>query len=121
MTLRCLIAIFVLQAACSAGAGEVTEWRGTSEVKFSGTSTLHGWSGTVPVEPFIAQVTMNDRGDPTAIRAKVAVKVSKMDTKQADRDEKMRACMKMDSFPLVTGHMDVPFENVMRQGFVADD
>ena len=95
---------------------EPTSWNGTSEIRFDGTSTLHDWSGTVPVEPFTATVLMNDTGEPTALKAKVTVKAVKMDTKEPDRDKKMRTSMQVADFPLIVGTMDTAFDAVMKPG-----
>jgi polyisoprenoid-binding protein YceI len=92
------------------------EWSGTSEIKFSGTSTLHKWSGSVSAEPFVAKVMMSDASKPTALKAQVVVKVSKMDTKNEERDEKLRVNMKAGDFPLVTGSFDTMFDKVMNSG-----
>ncbi len=95
---------------------EPTLWSGTSEIRFDGTSTLHDWSGTVPVDPFTATVMMNDQEQPTALKAKVTVKAVKMDTKEPDRDKKMRDSMKVADFPLIVGTMDTAFDQVMKPG-----
>ena len=44
------------------------------------------------------------------------VKAVKMDTKEPDRDKKMRASMKVADFPLISGTFDTPFDNVMKPG-----
>ena len=112
---------FVLLAA-AAFAGSIVradapaQWRGTSTIQFSGTSTLHDWSGTVPTEPFAATVTMDENDKPVALKAQVTVKAVKMDTKEPDRDKKMRASMKVADFPLISGTFDTPFDNVMKPG-----
>lgn len=95
---------------------EPTQWSGSSEIRFDGTSTLHDWSGTVPVDPFTATVLMNDAGEPTALKAAVTVKAVKMDTKEPDRDKKMRTSMKVADFPLIVGTMDTAFDQVRKPG-----
>lgn len=114
LALLCTLAVlFKGQALHSATP---TEWRGTSVIQFSGASTLHDWSGTVSPDPFAAIVTMDDQGNPTALKAQVAVKAAKMDTKEPDRDKKMRDSMKVADFPLITATMDTAFNKVMKPG-----
>jgi polyisoprenoid-binding protein YceI len=100
-------------------ASTPSTWRGTSDIKFAGTSTLHGWSGTVSAEPFVATVMMDDRGKPQALTAKVNVKVLNMDTAKEDRDKNMRASMKAADFPFITANFDSAFEKVMKPGEAA--
>lgn len=97
-------------------AATPTQWRGSSSIQFSGTSTLHDWSGNVSAEPFTATVMMDENGRPTALKSQVVVKAVKMDTKEPDRDTKMRASMKVTDFPLISGTFDTPFGNIMQPG-----
>jgi hypothetical protein len=59
---------------------------------------------------------MDENGGPTALNARVVVRAVKMDTKEPDRDKKMRASMKVADFPLISGTFDTPFDNVMKAG-----
>ncbi len=111
-----LIALFAALTRGPAPAGTLTQWRGASDIRFEGTSTLHDWSGTVSAEPFTATVTMDDEGHPAALKSQVTVKAVRMDTREPDRDKKMRASMKAADFPLITGTMDTTFDKVMRPG-----
>jgi hypothetical protein len=97
-------------------AAAPTQWRGTSEIQFDGTSTLHDWSGNVSAQPFTAIVTMDDAGNPTALKAQVAVKAANMDTHKPARDKTMQESMKVTDFPLIIGTMDTGFNKVMKPG-----
>ncbi len=93
----------------SSFAGTPTQWRGSSTINFSGSSTLHDWAGKVSAEPFVATVTMNDQNQPAAVKATVEVKAAKMDTVEPKRDDNMHKDMKVTDFPLITGSFDTPF------------
>lgn len=112
----CTLAALLAVQVPTSHAATPTQWRGTSVIEFSGTSTLHAWSGKVSPETFTAIVTMDDQGQPTALKAQVVVKAVKMDTKEPDRDKKMRESMKVADFPLITGTMDTSFDKVMMAG-----
>ena len=89
-----------------------TEWSGSSAITFSGTSTLHSWSGKVNAEPFKATVDMDAAGQPTKLRAKVLVKAGAMDTAEPDRDTKMHKSMQVTTHPLIEGVMDTSFAQI---------
>ncbi|WP_050023364.1 YceI family protein [Verrucomicrobium sp. BvORR034] len=105
--------------AIPAMAGAETEtqrWTGVAAITFSGTSTLHNWSGQVKAEPFTAQVTMDDRGNPTSLKSAVQVKAASMDTDEPKRDENMRKAMRVTDYPLVTAAMNTPFSAIAKGG-----
>jgi hypothetical protein len=106
---------FLLAGGSTVGAA-ATQWTGTSDIRFNGTSTLHSWSGTVSAQPFTATVAMDENGNPTALKAKVTVKAAAMDTAKAQRDQNMHDAMKVGDFPLITGAMDTAFDQVMKPG-----
>jgi polyisoprenoid-binding protein YceI len=110
------LAALLASTALPSAAATPTRWTGTSEIRFAGTSTLHAWSGTVSAQPFTAVVTMDENGNPTALKAKVTVKAVEMDTAKRDRDKNMRASMKAADFPLITGSMDTGFDKVIKPG-----
>ncbi|MDB6139409.1 MAG: YceI family protein [Verrucomicrobiaceae bacterium] len=97
-------------------AGTTTHWKGASEIVFSGTSTLHSWSGKVKAEPFIAAVVMTPDGQPEHLEAKVQVKVPGMDTAEPERDVNMRKAMNAEGFPLITATMNGPFTHILDPG-----
>lgn len=103
--------------SATALAETTTGWSGAGKISFSGTSTLHSWSGKVPADPFTAQVIMADTGTPKTLSATVTVKAKDMNTAEPERDEKMRSSMKVTSYPLITGSfVNVPFASIMPDG-----
>ena len=109
-----LLALGSFLACLPLPAATPSQWRGSSDIRFDGTSTLHNWSGNVSAQPFTAIVTMDDSGNPTALKAQVTVKAANMDTHKAARDKDMRESMKVTDFPLITGTMDTDFDKVMK-------
>ena len=94
---------------------DTSQWSGTSQISFDGTSTLHDWGGKVEAKPFVCKVTTDAAGNPTEVEATVKVEVAKMDTAEAKRDENMRKAMQAVEHPLITGVIDTPF-TAIRQG-----
>ena len=116
MKILCLtLALVALSSMRSRGETE-SSWKGSSEITFAGTSTLHNWSGKVTARPFIAKVTVNAKGEPTHLTSKVEVTASKMDTADSDRDAKMRESMHVKEFPLITAEMDCAFNQIAVRG-----
>ncbi|MCE9519816.1 MAG: YceI family protein [Verrucomicrobia bacterium] len=112
-----LITLLLTLATVAALTAETaTRWNGTSEIQFSGTSTLHNWSGKVSAEPFVAKVMLNGDNRPTSLKAKVEVKAANMDTAEPKRDENMHKDMKVTTYPLITGTMDTAFDKIMPGG-----
>ncbi len=108
----CITALTLSGHFSTAPADTPTTWKGGASIKFEGTSTLHDWSGTVKAQPFATTVTMNDAGQPTAIKAKVEVKAAEMDTRKTERDENMHKAMKVASFPLISGEFDAAYASL---------
>jgi len=104
-----------LSLAClgdSALADTTSTWEGKADITFSGTSTLHDWSGTVSADPFSTTVVMDEAGQPQAISAKVAVKAAGMDTAEPKRDENMHKAMHVDEHPLLSAKFDAPYSEL---------
>lgn len=72
-------------------------WTGTCAVAFYGTSTLHDFDGGVKSVPL--EVTVEASPDGPVVSAAPVVKVAEMNTKNDDRDEKMRAMFQAAAFP----------------------
>ncbi|MFM7603971.1 MAG: YceI family protein [Prosthecobacter sp.] len=86
-------------------------WSGKADLRFEGTSTLHGWGGKVTTQPFKADVTFN--GDkPLRVVSNVTVKAAEMDTQEPKRDENMRKAMKVANHPLIIGNIDAKFSEI---------
>jgi hypothetical protein len=64
-------------------------WTGVSEVKFHGSSTLHGFDGTMPPVPL--RVTVEGPKGSRLVSATSEVEVKKMNTAEPKRDEDMWA------------------------------
>jgi hypothetical protein len=103
-----LIAPLVLPLESRSLAGEVQAWKGRADITFSGTSTLHDWSGRVAAQPFITRVTTGSGGRPERVQSSVKIEAAGMDTDEPRRDENMRKAMKAAEHPLITAEIDVP-------------
>jgi polyisoprenoid-binding protein YceI len=108
-----ILCLFGLMAGSA--LAETTQWSGTSQISFNGTSTLHDWGGKVDAKPFVSKVTTDATGNPTQVEATVKVEVAKMNTAEAKRDENMLKAMQATAHPLITGVIDTPF-TAIRQG-----
>lgn len=107
-----LAAMLGLQHNVSAQTS-TTRWKGSADITFAGTSTLHAWSGMVKAQPFVTAVGGTDATQPSSIKSEVEVKVADMDTKEPKRDENMRKAMRMADFPLVTADIDTEFSRLI--------
>lgn len=99
--LKVMLATFVaLTAMPSAWAGE---WKGSCDIRFRGTSTLHDFTGNVRCQPF--QVGIDDvaAGKTIVPGAEVAVLAGEMDTGNKSRDRQMRKMFQNDKFPRIRG------------------
>lgn len=111
------ISLSALALAALPAAGDTPErWSGTSDITFSGTSTLHNWQGTVPAQAFTATITRDSNGNPARVQATVTVEVAKMDTDEPKRDANMLKAMKEPEHPLIEGVIDAPFSAIAASG-----
>lgn len=78
-------------------------WKGTCDIRFQGTSTLHDFTGHVRCQPF--QVAAEDAASGQTIipGARVAVLAGEMDTDNGKRDRQMRQMFESDQFPRILG------------------
>lgn len=101
------IAVFLLAAlVSSAGAGDL---KGSCDVRFLGTSTLHDFTGTVRCRPFTVTLAGGADGRRVITGVEIAVPVAEMDTKNRKRDKQMREMFQSDRFPriqAVLGNVD---------------
>ena len=79
-------------------------WQGEAEIEFHGTSTLHDFSGTVPANPFVLDLSLD--GSAATLGGTAAVAVARMDTRHVRRDENMRKMFDSIRFPLVVGVLE---------------
>lgn len=88
----------------ASGTGTVpTDFRGTCEVSFLGTSTLHDFSGTGRCLPFDAVLGTGGSGKEVISSVEVDVPVAGMETRNASRDRQMREMFQSDRFPRIRG------------------
>ena len=104
-----LLSLALACLAQSTLADTTTIWKGKAAITFSGTSTLHDWSGTVAADPFTTTIVMDDAGQPRSISAEVAVKAGAMDTAEPKRDENMHTAMHVTEHPLVAAEFSSPY------------
>ncbi len=118
MSVRLFSAFFLTLATCLSAASEpaTATWSGTARITFSGTSTLHDWSGTVRARPFTLQVTSGPDGRPRHLRSQVLVAAAEMDTADKRRDAVMHRCLKVTEHPLIEAVIDVPAKDVAADG-----
>ena len=97
ISLKAMLATFVaLTVMPSAWAGEL---KGSCDIRFRGTSTLHDFTGNVRCQPFRVGVENAADGKTVIPGAKVAVLVGEMDTGNKTRDRQMREMFQGDKFP----------------------
>lgn len=88
----------LLFLATAAAAGEI---RGTCDVRFLGTSTLHDFSGTVRSRPIAAPLSKDAAGNSILPSVEVEFPVAEMKTGNDSRDEKMREMFQSDRHPVI--------------------
>ena len=111
--MKALILTLAALSLQAIAAAPPVPWHGTSEIQFSGTSTLHEWGGKVAAQPFTVMVTPDASGGPSSLEATVQVKVAGMDTAEPDRDKNLRNAMNATGFPLITGTLNAPFSSIV--------
>ncbi len=116
MSLRLFTLCLSLVAGLSPAAEPATAWSGSARISFSGTSTLHDWSGLVGARPFDLLVSTTPDGRPRHLRSRVVVAASEMDTDDKRRDANMHRCMKVAEHPLIEAVIDTPVASVAADG-----
>lgn len=96
------VLFFLVLALCALPASAL-ELPGSCRIHFSGSSTLHDFSGDGGCEPFVLQVRNAADGAPVLAEAALKVPVVALQTGNGSRDEKMRVMFTADRFPQVTG------------------
>lgn len=107
-----LVLVLLAASPMARAAGRV---QGTLNITFSGTSTLHGFSGSVA-----ATTVSVEQGADGLWSADVTVPVASMNTKDAKRDENLRSMLDETHYPIIRGRFEAidPVE-VQRSGAVA--
>jgi len=94
---RLLLALLLVATLCAPARAETLQ--GECNVSFTGTSTLHDFSGTGTCSGF--DVVIADDG--TVAPLEIVVPVASMDTDNDSRDKKMREMFDAEHFPNVVG------------------
>lgn len=105
------VLLFTIISATALGDTQ-QRWAGAADITFSGSSTLHDWTGKVSPRRFTTLVTIDETGKPEHVQASVTVEVAKMDTAEPKRDQNMRKAMKSEDHPLITATIDVPARKI---------
>ncbi len=111
MKIRLLILFFSL-LSCSAFAAEL---KGSCEIDFTGTSTLHDFTGTAVCAPFTFSYSADQPPHFKLDGEQVEVPVTGMDTDNNKRDIKMRTMFDAELFPYISGRLDEPADEVIRK------
>ncbi len=93
-----LAIVLLLPLSLQAAAGEI---RGTCEVRFVGTSSLHDFSGTGRCLPFSAPLVRTPEGGTVLPAVELEVPVAEMKTGIDSRDAKMREMFHADRHPRI--------------------
>jgi len=95
--LAALVFLAVMPPAWAGG------WKGSCDIRFQGTSTLHDFTGNVQCQPFQVGVENVAGGKAIIPGAEVAVLAAGMDTGIKTRDRQMRDMFQSDKFPRIRG------------------
>ena len=93
---RAILAFLILALAPAAGAAE---FKGECAIRFKGISTLHDFYGTGHCRPFQLTLAPGPNGKEVLSGVRISVPVGEMDTKNEERDVKMREMFQADKFP----------------------
>jgi polyisoprenoid-binding protein YceI len=85
-------------AMAAEGAGTAT-----AEIRFAGTSTLHGFKGHATAEPFALELREEPATHEALATASARVKVSALTTDHEARDRKMRDMLDLERFASIDG------------------
>ncbi len=73
----------------------------TADIRFRGTSTLHGFDGSLPSPVFSVQLSEKAGTSAMVVNAEVVVQVAELTTDNEKRDRKMRTMLNSDEFPVI--------------------
>ncbi len=115
----------LLKAAVAAAAvlflapsARAEAWKGTCDVSFRGTSTLHGFSGKVRCQPFRVGTEIAAGGRAIIPGTEVAVLAGEMDTGNRSRDRQMREMLQSDRYPRIRGILGTIDPEGLRRQFL---
>src|SRR5512143_645841 len=92
------------------------EWKGSCDIRFRGSSSLHDFTGNVRCQPFHVGVQGVANGRMIVPSAEVAALAGEMDTGNNSRDRQMREMFQSDRFPRIRGI----FRNIDPESFRQD-
>jgi YceI-like domain len=78
-------------------------FRGSCQIEFSGTTTLHDFSGQADCRPFTLSVTEGRKSELVVESSEFSVPVASMNTNSKTRDKKMHAMLEVEKFSLIKG------------------
>lgn len=96
MTTRLALALLLIAAPALAD-----EIRGSCDVRFLGSSTLHDFSGKAACRPFAAPLDRDASGRSIIPSVEIEVPVAEMNTANDSRDEQMRKMFESDRHPRI--------------------
>ena len=114
MKIHLLILLFCLMASSAWGSA----LEGRCQIEFSGSSTLHDFSGQAACQPFILFVTGNADAGLEFTDTVIFVSVASMDTDNSKRDVKMREMFESEKYPQIKAS-PVALSSQMIERFVA--
>lgn len=78
-------------------------FKGSCQIEFSGTTTLHDFSGRADCRPFVLSVTKGGTSEQGVELSEISVPVASMNSDNKKRDHKMHTMLEIDQFPHITG------------------
>jgi hypothetical protein len=105
-------AAFLLFLPVFAFAGE---WKGTCDLRFTGTSTLHDFTGNVHCRQFTLTAADGPGGKELLRASVIEVPVSEMDTGNNSRDRQLRDMFRSVEYPVLLGSFKDISPEVFRQ------
>ena len=77
----------------------------TVGIRFKGTSTLHGFEGTAPAQPFVAHFTTDEKTGTWKVSARTSLNVKNMTTNNRMRDKNMDKMFDLVHFPRIEAEL----------------
>lgn len=107
-----LLVLLLLFSLITSSAFAVT-LKGSCQIEFSGTTTLHDFSGRADCNPLTLSVTEGRTSEQGVELSEISVPVASMSSDNKKRDHKMHAMLEIDQFPQITGQpVELTPENI---------
>ncbi|MDF7806741.1 YceI family protein [Pontiellaceae bacterium B12219] len=94
-----------------AASAEIQQAEATADIRFKGSSTLHGFEGKVKTKPFLLAFISETTNSPMRVSGTASFNVLEMSTGNGKRDSKMRKMLDQEQFSTITGtltHAELP-------------